>query len=75
MENLIRYTVITKPKRHVDDLWNLTNSVKVLFSIEINDFYGCGSVVVVNLLFNVLSIVYGSSVFVLVLLCITLCPF
>ena len=28
-----------------------------------------------DLLFNVLPIVYGSSVFVFVLLCITLCPF
>ena len=31
--------------------------------------------VVVDLLFNVLPIVCGSSVFVFVLLCITLCPF
>ena len=31
--------------------------------------------VVVDLLFNVLPIVYGSSVFVFVLLCITLCSF
>ena len=31
--------------------------------------------VVVDLLFNVLPIVRGSSVFVFVLLCITLCPF
>ena len=31
--------------------------------------------VVVDLLFNVLPIVWGSSVFVIVLLCITLCPF
>ena len=32
-------------------------------------------VVIVDLLFNVLPIVYGSSVFVFVLLSITLCPF
>ena len=31
--------------------------------------------VVVDLLFNVLPIVCGSSVFVFALLCITLCPF
>ena len=31
--------------------------------------------VVVDMLFNVLPIVCGSSVFVFVLLCITLCPF
>ena len=31
--------------------------------------------VVVDLLFNVLPIVCGNSVFVFVLLCITLCPF
>ena len=38
-------------------------------------FLGGGSVAV-GLLFNVLPIVYGScSVFVFVLLCITLCPF
>ena len=36
VENLIRLTVITKPKRHVDDLWNLTNSVNVLYSNKIN---------------------------------------
>ena len=35
---------------------------------------GCGSVVI-NQLFNVLSVVCGSSVFVFVLLCITFCPF
>ena len=33
------------------------------------------SFVVVNILFNVFPIVCGSSVFVFVLLCITLCPF
>ena len=32
-------------------------------------------VVAVDLLFNVLPIVCGSSVFVFVVLCITLCPF
>ena len=37
-------------------------------------FYDGGSVVV-NLVFNVLPIVCGSSVFVFVLLCINLCPF
>ena len=37
-------------------------------------FYGGGSVVV-DLLFSVLHIVYGGSVFVFVLLSITLCPF
>ena len=31
--------------------------------------------VVVDLLFNVLPVICGSSVFVFVLLCITLCPF
>ena len=36
-------------------------------------FEGSGSVVV-DLLFNVLPIVCGGSVFVFVLLCITLCP-
>ena len=34
----------------------------------------CGSVFV-NLLFNVLPIVCGDSVFAFVLVCITLCPF
>ena len=37
-------------------------------------FWGGGSVVV-DLLFDVLPIGCGESVFVLVLLCITLCPF
>ena len=34
----------------------------------------CGGYIVVNILFNVLPIVCGGSVFVLVLLLITLCP-
>ena len=37
-------------------------------------FLGGGSVVV-DLLFNVVVIVCGGSVFVFVLVCITLCPF
>ena len=37
-------------------------------------FYG-GVSVVVNLLFDVLPIVCGSSVFIFVLICVALCPF
>ena len=37
-------------------------------------FYGGGSVVD-DLLFNVLPIICGSSLFVFVLVCIALCPF
>ena len=55
-------------------IWRQLNPFKAPGSLGCYLFYG-GSSVVVDLLFYVLPIVCGGSVFVFALVCITLCPF
>ena len=69
-----QFGVLASTTESREKIWHQRNAFKPTDGLDCRPFECCGSVVVA-ILFNVLPLVCGNSVFVFVLLCITLCPF